>query len=371
MDFRLSDDQRMLAESLSRFLGDHYGIEKRHEFSGSPERFSAEMWRRFCELGIVGAMFSPDHGGYGGTGTDLSVVFEALGRHLVVEPFLPTLLAGTLLARLGTMRQKEWHGRAMAGEAMLAFAHAEPGSRYELAQVATRARKSGKGWSLTGEKSVVLGAAAANRLVVSARTTGKPGEEKGISLFLVDAKSKGVSLRDYGTVDGYGACEISLKNAAGELLGKPGAAYPAIEEVVARAIVALCAEQLGEMEKAKDITVEYMHTRKQFGVPIGKFQVLQHRMADVLIELEQMRSAIINAAGHLEDKRANRERYVSAVKHLAGRIGRQVAEEAIQIHGGMGMTWEYPVGHYAKRIVMIDHWFGDTDHHLERFIALS
>jgi alkylation response protein AidB-like acyl-CoA dehydrogenase len=371
MDFRLADDQRMLGETLGRFLKDNYPIERRHEIAQSPDRHSRELWKQFCELGIVGALFSPDDGGYGGTGIDLAVVFEALGRHLVVEPFLPTLMAGSLLARSGAREQKELIAKAIAGEEWLAFAHGEPAARYELAHVETAAKKSGSGWELTGKKSVVLGAPAATQLVVSARTSGKADAEKGISLFLVDPKGKGVKLRDYGTVDGYAAGEVSLDGVAGELLGKEGGAYAAIEAAIARANVALCAEALGAMERAKDITVEYMHTRKQFGVPIGKFQVLQHRMADILIELEQMRSAVINAAAHLDAERDIRERHVSAAKHLAGRIGRQVAEEAIQIHGGMGMTWEYPVGHFAKRIVMIDHWFGDTDHHLERFIALS
>jgi len=371
MDFRLSDDQRMLAESLGRFLKDNYPIEKRHEIAKSPKRFSRELWQRFCDLGVVGALFDPEDGGYGGTGADLSVVFEALGRHLVVEPFLPSLLTGTVLARHGDEKQKELIGDVVSGKALLAFAHQEPDSRYEVAQVSTTATKAANGWRLSGHKSVVLGAAAADRIIVSARTSGKIADEKGISLFVVDSGTPGVSIRDYGTVDGYSACEVSLEGAEGRLLGKEGTAFAVIEEAIARANVALCAEALGALERAKDLTIEYMHTRKQFGVPIGKFQVLQHRMADVLIELEQMRSAVINAAAHLDAERNVRERHVSAAKHLAGRIGRQVAEEAIQIHGGMGMTWEYPVGHFAKRIVMIDHWFGDTDHHLERFIALS
>lgn len=371
MDFTLSDDRRMLADTLERFLRANYPIEKRHEFAGSEEGFSARMWRKFAELGAVGAMFGAKAGGYGGAGGDLAVVFEALGRALVVEPFLPTLLAGSVIADLDGKTQAGLLGSVIAGEKLIALAHGETESRYELARVACRAEKSDQGYRVSGEKSVVLGGGAARHLVVSARTGDDEDAETGISCFLVDSTADRVSRRSYSTVDGYLAAEIGFDNTPAILLGGEGVAYPALEMAHARAIVAASAECLGAVEIAKDLTVEYMHNRKQFGVPIGKFQALQHRMADVLIEIEQLRSAVVNAAGHLDDRRTSREWHVSATKNLAGRVGRQVAEEAIQIHGGMGMTWEYPVGHYAKRIVMIDHLFGDADHHLERFIALS
>jgi hypothetical protein len=369
MDFRLTDDQRMLADTLGRFIADNYPIAKRHEFVASENRFSPDMWRRFAELGVVGALFGEKAGGYGGTGADIALVFEALGRHLVVEPFLPTLLAGSLIAALGSKAQKAVIARIIAGETLVAFAHGEPQSRFDLAAVSTRATRTAKGWTLRGVKSVVLGGEAAHLLVVSARVSGKPGDAAGIGLFLVKPDARGVSRRGYATVDGYPAAEIGLASAPAEPLGPAGRGMRAIEGAIARALVALCAEGLGAMERARELTVEYMHTRKQFGQPIGAFQALQHRMADVLIEIEQMRSAVINAAGHLEGKR--RDWHGSAAKHLAGRIGRQVAEEAIQIHGGMGMTWEYPVGHFAKRIVMIDHLFGDQDHHLERVAGIA
>jgi alkylation response protein AidB-like acyl-CoA dehydrogenase len=371
MDFALSDDRRMLAETLGRFLKDNYPLDKRHEFARSPEGFSRDMWAKFAELGVIGALFDESAGGFGGDGDDLMVVFEALGRALVVEPFLPTLLAGSLIADLGSPSHKTMLEAVISGETLVALAHGEPQSRYELAHVATHAVEAEGGFAVTGHKSVVLGGGMADKLVVSARTGGASGDEHGISLFIVDAKAHGVSVRSYGTVDGHPAAEISLDAARGELLGVLDGAFPAIERAQARAIVAVCAECLGAMERAKDLTVEYMHTRKQFGVVIGKFQALQHRMADVLIEIEQLRSSIVNAAGHLKSDRLLRERMASAAKNLAGRAGRQTAEEAIQIHGGMGMTWEYPVGHFAKRIVMIDHLFGDTDHHLERFIAMG
>jgi hypothetical protein len=371
MDFALSDDRRMLAETLGRFLKDNYPLEKRHEFARSEEGFSRQMWAKLAELGVIGALFGEDAGGFGGEGDDFVVVFEALGRALVVEPFLPTLLAGSLIADLGTPAQKAMLGEIIAGEKLIALAHGEPQSRYELEHVTARAVEAEGGFAISGHKSVVLGGGSADILVVSARTAGASGDREGISLFLVKRDAPGVSIRSYGTVDGYPAAEVSFDAARGELLGRMDEAFPAIEKAQACGIVAIVAECLGAMERAKDLTIEYMHTRKQFGVIIGKFQALQHRMADVLIEIEQLRSSLINAAGHLNAERNLREKMVSAAKNLAGRAGRQTAEEAIQIHGGMGMTWEYPVGHYAKRIVMIDHLFGDTDHHLERFVELS
>ncbi|PCI05908.1 MAG: pimeloyl-CoA dehydrogenase small subunit [Hyphomicrobiales bacterium] len=371
MDFNLSDDRRMLSETLSRFLGDKYSIEKRHECAASDDGFSRDMWNEFAELGIVGALFSEENGGFGGGGEDINVVFEQLGRALVVEPFLPTLLAGSLISELGSDAQKEMLEGVISGEKLIAFAHGEPGSRYEIERVTAKAEKAGDGWQLNGNKSVVLGGGAADTLIISARTSGDEDSANGISLFVVDAGAAGLDVRSFGTVDGYPAAEIAMRNVSGELLGNEGEAFEAIEKAYGRATLAVCAEAMGAMDVAKDFTVEYMHQRKQFGVEIGKFQVLQHRMADVLIELEQMRSSIINASGHMNDDRVIRERMVSSAKHLAGRIGRQVAEEAIQIHGGNGMTWEYAVSHYAKRIIMIDHLFGDTDHHLERYISIG
>ena len=371
MDFNLNDDRRMLAETLERFLRDTYPIDKRHEFAASESGWSNEMWQQFAELGVIGALFTEDQGGFGGEGEDIMVVFEALGRALVVEPFLPTLLAGSLLAEVMGSEASDKIEEVVSGQKILAFAHGEPNSRYHLDHVETSAVESGDNYALSGHKSVVLSGADADEIIVSARTSGSAAADKGISLFLLDPKAEGVTIRNYGTVDGYPAADIILDNAAATLIGKKDGALPAIEKAHAKAILAVSAEALGAMEVAKDLTVEYMKTRKQFGVIIGKFQALQHRMADVLIEIEQMRSSVVNAAGNLSSDRKKREWYVSALKHMAGKVGRQVAEEAIQIHGGMGMTWEYPVGHYSKRIIMIDHLFGDTDHHLDRFIRLG
>lgn len=371
MDFKLNDDRRMLAETLDRFLRDNYPIDKRHEFAASEAGWSREMWQQFADLGVIGALFTEDAGGFGGEGEDIMVVFEALGRALVVEPFLPTLLAGSLLVDVMGAEASSHIEEIIAGQKIIALAHGEPGSRYNLDHVETQAAEKDGAYLLSGHKSVVLSGADADVLIVSARTSGSAAADKGISLFLVDPKSAGVTLRPYGTVDGYPASEVILDKVSGTLIGKKDAGLEPIEKAHSKAILGLCAESLGAMEVAKDLTVEYMKTRKQFGVIIGKFQALQHRMADVLIEIEQMRSSIVNAAGHLNADRKKREWYASAAKHMAGTIGRQVAEEAIQIHGGMGMTWEYPVGHYSKRIIMADHLFGDTDHHLDRYIRMG
>ncbi len=368
MEFELNEDRRLLSETLMRFLGDNYDIETRHGIAMSDGNYSREIWSQMAELGIIGALFSEDAGGFGGEGADLMVVFEALGRHLVVEPFLPTLLAGTVLAE--TEDHKDLLESVISGENLVALAHGEPDSRYELAHVNALAEQDKDKWVVTGEKAVVLGGGSATHFVVSARTSGDTDEEDGISLFVVEADAS-VTLRGFSTIDGYDAAEVRFEKSNAQPLGKAGEGFPVLEKAFATGICAVASEALGAMETAKDLTVEYMHTRKQFGVPIGKFQALQHRMADVLIELEQMRSSVINAAGSLSAERDSREREASACKHMCGTIGRMIAEEAIQIHGGMGMTWEYPVGHFAKRIIMIDHLFGDTDHHIERYIALS
>ncbi len=368
MDFTLNDDRRMLSETLERFLADNYDIEKRHGFAMQEDGFSSDMWQQFAELGIIGAMFDEASGGFGGEGADLMVVFEALGKHLVIEPFLATLLGGTVLSQVDG--HKALLEGAISGEAFLALAHGEPSSRYELSTVTTKAKQSADNWEISGDKSVVLGGGSATHLIVSARTSGDADDEAGISCFLVE-KTDNVVIRNYSTLDGYGAAEISFEKAKGILIGKEDKGFDLIETAYAAGITAISSEALGTMTVATDLTVEYTKQRKQFGVPIGKFQALQHRMADMLIELEQLRSSIINAAGNLKSERNLREREASGCKYLVGTIGRQIAEESIQIHGGMGMTWEYAVGHFAKHIIMIDHVFGDTDHHLERYIALG
>ena len=368
MDFNLNEDQKMLRDTLEKFLRAQYTFEQRQNFSESDLGYSAEIWQQFADLGIIGALFSEEAGGYGGTGDVLMIVFEQLGKSLVVEPLLSSgVLSGTILASL----KSEIVEKIISGQTQVALAHSEPDGHYDLAHVSVQGQLSGKGWIINGHKCVVLGAPSADKLIVSARTSGSNDAEVGISLFLVEPMANGVELRSYSTIDGYKAADIIFNNSPAILLGRKDDAYALIELAHARAIVAICSECLGACEVAKDQTVEYMHNREQFGVAIGQFQALQHRMADVLIELEQMRSSIMNAAGHLDEPRSLREKYVSAAKNLTGRAGRLIGQEAIQIHGGIAMTWEASVSHYAKHIIMIDHLFGDTDHHLERYINLS
>lgn len=374
MDFEHTEDRRMLADTLGRFVNERYDFAVRENIARSECGWSPELWRQFASLGAVGALFGEADGGYGGHGFDIAVVFEALGSGLVVEPFLGAVLAGSAVAAVGNEAQRALLAELIDGKSIMAFAHGEPDSRYALAQVSTRATRRGDGWVIDGAKAVVLQAEAADCFVVSARTAGEGGDEAGISLFLVPANAPGLALRGYPLVDGGRAAELTfneLRVGADALLGTEGQAFAVIEKAVGAGILALCAESLGAMEEAKTATLEYLQTRKQFGVPIASFQALQHRMADLLIEVEQARSAVINAAAALSADRVTRERALSAAKFSIGRIGTLVAEESIQMHGAIGMTWELPLSHYAKRLVMIDHQLGDEDYHLQRFMALG
>ncbi|MFG6564412.1 acyl-CoA dehydrogenase family protein [Sulfitobacter sp. 1A13421] len=375
MNFDLTEERQMLQDSLRRFLRDKYDTETRNRILESETGYSTQIWEGLAELGVIGALFTEEQGGFGGAGFDLAVVFEELGRAGVVEPLLDSaVLAGGLIADLGTEEQQEHIEQLIGGALQLAFAHGEPGSRYDLERVTTSATQNGDQIVLSGRKAVVANAEAADLLVVSARESGEAGDRDGISLFLVPADAKGLTVTGYALLAGGRAAEVTLDDVTlpeSARLGAAGKAFDAIETRTAMATAALCAETLGAMETACDLTREYLGTRKQFGRPIGSFQALAHRMADLLIDLEQARSAVINAAGHLEDDRASRERHVSAAKNLMGRVGRLVAEDTIQMHGGIAMTQEYELAHIAKRITMADHRFGDVDHHLERFIALS
>ncbi|WP_233859263.1 acyl-CoA dehydrogenase family protein [Paraburkholderia sp. HD33-4] len=374
MNFQHTEDRRMLADTLTRFISEQYGFETRDRISHSASGFSQEMWARFAELGVVGALFDEAHGGFDGSGFAIAVVFEQLGRGLVVEPFLDALIVGQIVVRAGNGTQQALLADLMSGSKIVALAHGEPHSRYESSRVAARAVRDADGWRLNADKAVVQQGEHAQVLLVSARTAEAEDAEDGISLFLVPRDAAGVNVRSYGRIDGGRAAEVSLDDVrldAVALLGGEGHGYAALEYGIACGVLALCAEALGAMDLAKDHTLEYLRTRKQFGVQIGSFQALQHRMADLLLEIEQARSALINAAAALHCERVKRERALSAAKYSIGRIGARVAEECIQLHGGIGMTWELPLAHYAKRLVMIDHQLGDEDHHLARYIALG
>ncbi|BFG79229.1 acyl-CoA dehydrogenase family protein [Paraburkholderia terrae] len=374
MNFQHTEDRRMLADTLNRFVTQQYGFATRDALARSDSGFSRELWVRFAELGVVGALFNEADGGFGGEGFDIAVVFESLGRGLVVEPFLGALVVGRALASAGSGVQKALIASLIEGHAVAALAHDEPSSHYELSKVTTRAVHGSNGWVLTGAKSVVQQGAEADFFLVSARTSGSADAEDGISLFVVPCDAVGVSVRGYGKIDGGRAAEVCLNEVClpdTALLGERDAGFATLERSIGAGVLALCAEALGAMDVAKEHTLDYLRTRKQFGVAIGSFQALQHRMADLLLEIEQARSAVINAAAAFGAARVERERALSAAKVTIGRIGALVAEECIQMHGGIGMTWELPLAHFAKRLVMIDHQLGDEDHHLERFIALG
>ncbi|WP_083096222.1 acyl-CoA dehydrogenase family protein [Pseudophaeobacter leonis] len=378
MNFDLTDERQMLQDSLRRFLRDNQDKLRASTRLGTSDNelgFDAAIWGKLAELGVIGALFSEEDGGFAGAGFDLTTVFEELGRVGAVEPLLDTaILGGGLIAALGTEAQKELVEQVIAGDLHLALAHGEPNSRYDLAQVQTTAKTDGDGIVLNGRKAVVINAEAADYLLVSARETGDVGDEAGISLFLVPRDTAGLSLRGYALLAGGRAAEVDLENlrlSASARLGEAGGAYAALKRATVRAEVALAAETLGAMEAATELTREYLLTRQQFGRPIASFQALQHRMATLLIELEQARSAVINAAGHLDTSPNEQALQIAAARNLIGRAGRLVAEECVQLHGGIAMTEEYALAHIAKRIVMADHRFGDTDTQLERFIDHS
>src|SRR5690242_2206825 len=377
MDFDFTEEQRLLDETVRRLVKDEYTFEKRKSYLAEADGFSRKLWARYAEIGLLGLPFAESEGGFGGSAVETMIVMESFGRGLVLEPFLATVvLGGSLVTLAGTPAQRKAILPAIAaGKLLLAFAHGERQARYVLADVATTARRDGSGFVLEGKKGVVLHGASADKFVVSARTAGGARDKSGIGLFLVDAKAKGVSVRGYPTVDGLRAAEVLLERVRVEgdaVLGAPDAGYGTIERAVDRAIAALCAEAVGIMETLNATTLEYLKTRKQFGVPIGSFQALQHRMVEMVVEHEQAKSMAVLAALSAEsDDARERRRAISAAKAQIGKSGRFVGQQAIQLHGGIGMTDEYIAGHYFKRLTMIDRSFGDADHHLHRFAEVA
>jgi len=367
MDFDLNDEQRMLKDSVDRLMADQYGFEQRKVLAKGEEGFSRKMWQQFAALGFLGLPFSEEDGGFGGTPVETMILMEAFGGGLVLEPFLASIvLGGGLLRHGGTKAQKQaLLPGLIGGELLLAFAHTERFSRYDLSSVATTAKLDGDGFVLNGAKGVVLHGDSADTLIVSARLSGNDRDRDGIGLFLVDGKAAGVSRRGYATQDGLRAAEIELKNVrvAKDVQLKGG--IELIERVTDEAIAALAAEAVGAMDKLQGMTIDYLKTRQQFGITIGSFQALQHRGAEMFIALEQARSmAILGAMSVQEADEAERRRTIQAVKIQIGRSARFVGQQAVQLHGGIGITMEYAAGHYFKRLTMIDTLFGDADHHL-------
>jgi alkylation response protein AidB-like acyl-CoA dehydrogenase len=368
MNFDYNEEQQLLADSVRRFIQKDYGFEARNRNVGSAEGYSESVWDSFAQLGLTGIPFSTDYGGFGGGAVDLLSVMEAFGEGLVVEPFLATVgLGAQCVARSGSEAQKKALLPAVvAGKLKMAFAYAEKGARYDIAQGNTIARKAGAGWRLQGEKVVVLGAPAAATIVVSAKTPA------GLGLFLVDAKQ--VKSNPYRTLDEMRAADLVLSDTPGELLGAgEGDALHVIEEVMDFATALVCAEAVGAIKFSCDTTLEYLKTRKQFGVPIGTFQALQHRMVDMVIAYEQARSVACLACSKVDSAADARERAraVSAAKIKIADSARLVSQEAIQLHGGIGMSEELKVSHAFRRLTMISQQFGDADHHLGRFARLD
>ncbi|WP_087720748.1 acyl-CoA dehydrogenase family protein [Salinicola salarius] len=376
MDFKLTEEQQMLQETALRLVRDEYEFEKRETYRQSETGFSEGFWQQLSELGLTAIPFAEEYGGIGGGGVETQLMMTELGRGLCLEPYMQSvILGGGLITQLGSDSQKEeLIPQIAAGELKLAVGLQEPQSHYNLADITTRAEKSGTGYRLSGRKAVVIGGHVADKLIVSARAGGEAGDSQGISLFLIDGDAAGLEKRVYPTNDGFKGCDLFLNGVevpASALLGEEGNAYEGILYQSGRAIAALCAEAVGAMEETVALTLDYLKTRKQFGVPIGKFQVLQHRMVDMGSELEQARSMALVVASVVDDAASPaRQRILSAAKNIIGRSGQYVAEQAIQLHGGIGMTWEYNLAHYAKRLIMINHQLGDNDHHLEVFSEL-
>ena len=372
MDFDLSEEQRLLKDSVDGLLNDSYDFESRKKYGAEKGGWSRSVWNKLAEQGLLGLPFSEDDGGFGAGAVETMIVMEALGKALLLEPYLATVvLGGGFLRRGGSAEQKAAHIPGIIdGSKTFAFAQLEKNSRYDLNDVATSAKKKGDGWVIDGEKFVVLNGESADTLVVTARTKGGQRDTAGIGVFLVPGNAKGVSKKGYPTQDGLHAADITFTGVevgAEAAIGDPENGLALIEQVVDDARIAMCAEAVGAMDESLKSTVEYLKTRTQFGVPIGSFQVLQHRAADMFVAVEQARSMSMFAtmAADFDDPKA-RANAVAAAKVQIGKSGKFVGQQAIQLHGGIGMTMEAKIGHYFKRLTMIENTFGDTDYHLRR-----
>jgi alkylation response protein AidB-like acyl-CoA dehydrogenase len=338
--------------------------------------FSDEVWQSFAELGITAALFSEEDGGLGGGAVELMLIMEQLGRGLVVEPFVANVvLAGGVLKRAGSTEQKEeLLAGIIAGTSQAALAFAEPQGRFDAADIATTATADGPGYRISGRKALVLNGGAADFLIVPARTSGERTDADGITLFIVRSDADGVTRKAYKTVDAHGAAEVELHDVrvdASAVIGKVGAGYSVLADTLDDATLAVAAEAVGIMRTLHEKTVDYSKNRIQFGVPIGSFQALQHRMVDMLMECEQTRSLLLWAVMLTDSRHPDRQKAISAIKYQVGAAGRHVGEESVQLHGGMGVTWELDVAHYFKRLVSIGILFGNADYHLDRYVALG
>ncbi|MEK9823533.1 MAG: acyl-CoA dehydrogenase family protein [Gammaproteobacteria bacterium] len=377
MDFSFTDEQALPQDSVQRFIQNSYAFDSRQKLIKTEDGFSRENWASFAELGWLALPFSEESGGFGGTAVETMILMEEFGKGLVVEPYLTTvLMSGSIIEAGGSSAQKEGVlAEIMAGTKLAALAYVEPQARFNLADVTTTATAGGDGYVINGFKGVVMGGPSADVLIVPARTAGEQRDEAGITLFLVDANSNGISKRDYPTIDGGRASEITLENVtvdASAVIGEVGGGFALLEVGINNGILGVGAEAVGAMEVLYKTTVEYCKTREQFGQPIGKFQVLQHRMVDMFMEHEQAKSLLYMAAIRMSENDADEARKaISALKVQIGKGGRFVGQQAIQLHGGMGMTDELNVGHYFKRLTAIETLFGNVDYHLKKYAAAA
>ena len=374
MDFSLNEVQEMLADSIDKFIENEYDFDTRQKIAASESGYSDDVWQKFAELGWTAVPFGEDDGGFDGDQRDIMVMMQRFGRGLVVEPFLANvILAGGILKRTGNASQKQkWLHAIIGGELQASLAFSEPQARYELANVGTTATPDGDDWILNGRKGFVLNAGTADLIIVPARTAGSQTDTDGISLFAVPASCDGLSINSYATVDGLRAAELTLQNVrigGDSVLGEVGAGFAALDATIDDATLAICAEAVGIMHVLRDKTVEYSKNRSQFGVPIGSFQALQHRMVDMLTAYEQAQSLLLWAAMTCAAGTGDAKRAISSIKYLVGTSGQKLGEEAVQLHGGMGVTWELDVAHYFKRLTAIGQIFGNADWHLDKLAA--
>ncbi len=377
MDFSLSEEQLLIKESVEKFVTKDYTFDNRETIRNSEAGYSTENWQLFAEMGWLGLTIPEEYGGFGGNALDTAILMEAFGSAMLLEPYFSTAVLGVnTLIYGGSEAQKKTHLQAVAdGGTKLALAYAEKGSRYQISNIQMSAKKSGDNYILNGEKVLVLGGASADQLIVAARTSGEQTDEYGISLFLVDAKASGVAVTGYQTMDGGRAAHINLTGveiAATNLIGTEGEGFALLERVLDEATIALCAQALGNMVAVQQKTLEYLKTRKQFGVPIGVFQVLQFRAVDMFMKQDLSRSMLYMAVLELSKDDADaRRKAASGAKAFIGEQARSIAQEGVQLHGGVGMTEELDIGHYFRSLTQFCTQFGSTDHHLKRFAELG
>ena len=377
MDFNLTEEQQMLKDSVDRFLDKNFTFEQRRQLLADKQAMSLQLWQGLASLGVLGVPFSEEYGGFGGSGVETMLVMEALGRTLALEPYLATVVLAGGCVDLGAAdwQKKILIPKIIDGSMLLAFAHSEPAARFDLGHVETRALRDGNNFLLEGSKNLVIHGAVAEKFIVSARTSGNPGDAHGVTLFIVEADEENLGGQEYPLFEGTRALDLQfdgVKVGPESVIGTLDAAMPLIEAVADRAMAALCAEAVGLMSALHAITVEYLKTRQQFGQPIGRFQALQHRAVDMLMYLEQARSMAILAASRVDSKNVvERRKSIAAAKELIGRAGRYVGQQAIQLHGGMGMTDELNVSHYFKRLTAIDILFGNAAYQRARFATLK